>query len=212
MSPLQIPCKHVFCLSCSHQNDKQCPRCNEKVLRVEKTGLGTVFMCQTESCKRTYLSQRDLQAHIEHRHMRRQPTATALNPSNAVNVIPPVTNTPKEMSGSHARSASFSTSSFQSPIPVVSSRSNLITVPIQDEVSTGRNAISPNINGPSLLVSPSQSHSNYGVSQTTAYGHHNPHLQWSSIPPTTSYGYRPAPSWPPPNPYNNPYNRYGYPQ
>ena len=169
-------------------------------------------MCQTESCKRTYLSQRDLQAHIEHRHMRRQTSATALNSSNATNVITPPSNTSKEVSGSHPRTSSYA-SSFQSPIPVVSSRSNLITVPIQDEVSSGLSSISPNINQSTLLVSPSQSHSNYGVSQSTAYGHHNPHLQWSSIPPTTTYGYRPTPSWPPPpNPYNHPYNRYGYPQ
>lgn len=45
-----------------------CPRCMEKVSRVEQTGLGTVFMCTHEGtrygnagCRRTYLSQRDLQ-------------------------------------------------------------------------------------------------------------------------------------------------------
>lgn len=197
-------------MSCSHQTvDKQCPRCGDKVFRVEKTGLGTVFMCQTESCKRTYLSQRDLQAHIEHRHVRRQ-TASALNPSNTANVITTTNTSSKDVTASHARTVSYNSNAFQSPIPVVSSRSNLITVPIQDEVP-----ISPNINAqPSLLVSPSQSHSNYGVSPQSPYGHPNPHLQWSSIPTTNTYGYRPAPSWPPPHvPYNHPYNRpYGYPQ
>ncbi|VVC98049.1 unnamed protein product [Leptidea sinapis] len=46
------------------------------VLRVEQTGLGTVFMCThsgtrygNTGCRRTYLSQRDLQAHINHRHV-----------------------------------------------------------------------------------------------------------------------------------------------
>jgi len=55
---------------------KICPRCKEKVIRVEQTGLGTVFMCThggtmhgRTGCRRTYLSQRDLQAHINHRHM-----------------------------------------------------------------------------------------------------------------------------------------------
>jgi E3 ubiquitin-protein ligase Hakai len=65
---LQIPCKHVFCFTCAERESKCCPRCQEKVLRVEKTGLGTVFMCTfggtrygNTGCRRTYLSQRDLQ-------------------------------------------------------------------------------------------------------------------------------------------------------
>nr|XP_018897424.1 PREDICTED: E3 ubiquitin-protein ligase Hakai-like [Bemisia tabaci] len=71
-----IPCKHVFCLSCAKKEDKVCPRCSDKVSRVEQTGLGTVFMCTHDGtrygntgCRRTYLSQRDLQAHINHRHV-----------------------------------------------------------------------------------------------------------------------------------------------
>lgn len=72
-----IQCKHVFCLTCARTEAvlKQCPRCKEKVVRVEQTGLGTVFMCihggtryGKTGCRRTYLSQRDLQAHINHRH------------------------------------------------------------------------------------------------------------------------------------------------
>lgn len=45
-------------------------------MRVEQSGLGTVFMCThggsrygNTGCRRTYLSQRDLQAHINHRHV-----------------------------------------------------------------------------------------------------------------------------------------------
>lgn len=72
-----IPCKHVFCLGCARkENMKVCPRCKEKAIRVEQTGLGTVFMCthggtryESKGCRRTYLSQRDLQAHINHRHI-----------------------------------------------------------------------------------------------------------------------------------------------
>lgn len=72
-----IPCKHVFCLKCGREEPiKSCPRCKEKVVRVEQSGLGTVFMCThggsrygTTGCRRTYLSQRDLQAHINHRHV-----------------------------------------------------------------------------------------------------------------------------------------------
>ncbi|XP_064084279.1 E3 ubiquitin-protein ligase Hakai-like isoform X1 [Macrobrachium nipponense] len=69
-----IPCKHVFCLCCARREDRVCARCGERVVRVEQTGLGTVFMCtytiNKAVCKRTYLSQRDLQAHIDHRHMK----------------------------------------------------------------------------------------------------------------------------------------------
>ncbi|XP_058442924.1 E3 ubiquitin-protein ligase Hakai [Malaya genurostris] len=76
-----IPCKHVFCLKCARsENLKICPRCKEKAIRVEQTGLGTVFMCThggtrygSTGCRRTYLSQRDLQAHINHRHVTNPP-------------------------------------------------------------------------------------------------------------------------------------------
>lgn len=72
-----IPCKHVFCLPCARSEPiKICPRCKEKVVRVEKSGLGSVFMCThggsrygNTGCRRTYLSSRDLQAHINHRHV-----------------------------------------------------------------------------------------------------------------------------------------------
>jgi E3 ubiquitin-protein ligase Hakai len=71
-----IPCKHVFCLKCARaENYKTCPRCHDKVIRVEQTGF-PIFLCthggtlySTHGCRRTYLSQRDLQAHINHRHM-----------------------------------------------------------------------------------------------------------------------------------------------
>ncbi|XP_077547501.1 uncharacterized protein LOC144159705 isoform X3 [Haemaphysalis longicornis] len=72
-----IPCKHVFCYDCARKADKTCYRCNDKVQRLEQSNLGTVFMCTfggsrqgKDSCRRTYLSQRDLQAHISHRHLK----------------------------------------------------------------------------------------------------------------------------------------------
>ncbi|XP_023341004.1 E3 ubiquitin-protein ligase Hakai [Eurytemora carolleeae] len=40
-----IPCKHVFCLGCAKQEDKQCTRCKDKVTRVEQAGLGSIFLC-----------------------------------------------------------------------------------------------------------------------------------------------------------------------
>ncbi|XP_033746046.1 E3 ubiquitin-protein ligase Hakai-like [Pecten maximus] len=72
-----IPCKHVFCFDCAKQTEKTCPRCEDPVQRIEQSALGTVFICTYEStkhgragCRRTYLSQRDLQAHVLHRHIR----------------------------------------------------------------------------------------------------------------------------------------------
>jgi len=71
-----IPCKHVFCFSCAKQQDeKACPRCKDKVKKVEQCDLGSIFLCTQDGtrygnngCRRTYLSSRDLQAHIKHRH------------------------------------------------------------------------------------------------------------------------------------------------
>lgn len=86
-----IPCKHVFCFVCARTEAiaKQCPRCKEKVNRVEQTALGTVFMCTFDGerygktgCRRTYLSQRDLQAHINHRHV-----VTPTTPNNHIQDI-----------------------------------------------------------------------------------------------------------------------------
>lgn len=88
-----IPCKHVFCFSCatlclnpqqqptnnsgnsSNSNNspatnttKGCHRCGNRALRAERNTLNSIFVCQIESCRRTYLSARDLQAHFNHRH------------------------------------------------------------------------------------------------------------------------------------------------
>lgn len=84
-----IPCKHVFCLSCATQSltpsaTSTCARCSDKVVRVEQAGLGSIYMCShggsrygSNGCRRTYLSQRDLQAHIQHRHLKQQQAAFA---------------------------------------------------------------------------------------------------------------------------------------
>uniref|UniRef100_A0AAY4DJJ8 E3 ubiquitin-protein ligase Hakai n=2 Tax=Denticeps clupeoides TaxID=299321 RepID=A0AAY4DJJ8_9TELE len=75
-----IPCKHVFCYDCAllheKKGDKMCPglslySCTDPVQRIELCHRGSLYMCSiVQGCKRTYLSQRDLQAHINHRHMR----------------------------------------------------------------------------------------------------------------------------------------------
>lgn len=75
-----IPCKHVFCYKCARADYKNCPRCNDKVVRVEKNGI-PIYLCThggslygSTGCRRTYLSQRDLDAHIKHRHIPIQQT------------------------------------------------------------------------------------------------------------------------------------------
>ncbi|XP_013387405.1 E3 ubiquitin-protein ligase Hakai [Lingula anatina] len=72
-----IPCKHVFCFDCAKKTDKNCARCDDPVQRIEQSALGSVFVCTfggtkhgVSGCRRTYLSQRDLQAHVNHRHLR----------------------------------------------------------------------------------------------------------------------------------------------
>jgi len=49
-------------------SSKGCHRCGGKALRVERNTLNSIFVCQIETCRRTYLSARDLQAHVTHRH------------------------------------------------------------------------------------------------------------------------------------------------
>ncbi|XP_039263373.1 E3 ubiquitin-protein ligase Hakai-like [Styela clava] len=71
-----IPCKHVFCFKCAKKTDKNCPRCGDEVHRIEQCRHGTVWMCGVSNCSRTYLSQRDLQAHINHRHDKPPPPPT----------------------------------------------------------------------------------------------------------------------------------------
>ncbi|XP_019721583.1 E3 ubiquitin-protein ligase Hakai [Hippocampus comes] len=75
-----IPCKHVFCYECAllheKKGEKLCPgltmySCTDQVQRIEQCQRGSLYMCSVVSgCKRTYLSQRDLQAHVNHRHLR----------------------------------------------------------------------------------------------------------------------------------------------
>lgn len=139
---LQIPCKHVFCHACGKQEQKQCPRCLDKVSRVEQTGLGTVFMCThggsrygSNGCRRTYLSQRDLQAHINHRHVSQ---AANIEPVEPAAPPPPTTGIPGRIKGNDPRAAiAVSTNVRQrSNVPPpgggAGMRTNLITVPIQD--------------------------------------------------------------------------------
>lgn len=120
-------------MACGKQEQKQCPRCLEKVSRVEQTGLGTVFMCThggtrygSSGCRRTYLSQRDLQAHINHRHV------SSLNPP--LEVLEPERPQPRPKAGDPRGPITIPTNVRQRPTSLQASgvRTNLITVPIQD--------------------------------------------------------------------------------
>ncbi|KAG6462539.1 E3 ubiquitin-protein ligase Hakai isoform X3 [Manduca sexta] len=146
-----IPCKHVFCLSCARADHTHCPRCREKVLRVEQTGLGTVFMCThsgtrygNSGCRRTYLSQRDLQAHINHRHVSSGNSESKQDvepPSSSVAVVKPLTMSASSSDprghglahGAHAPHAPHAAHPAPAGERARTARSNLITVPIQDQ-------------------------------------------------------------------------------
>lgn len=113
-----IPCKHVFCHGCAAGQSGTCSRCGDRVARVERAGLGTLYMCLHEGarytnagCRRTYLSQRDLQAHIKHRHRRSLGSGGAVGPPPAVDRpaveprVPPAL-APSMMRGNDPRSFS----------------------------------------------------------------------------------------------------------
>ncbi|KAF5892514.1 E3 ubiquitin-protein ligase Hakai-like isoform X2 [Clarias magur] len=90
-----IPCKHVFCYDCAvlyeKKSDKTCPGCTEPVQRIEQCQRGSLYMCSiVQGCKRTYLSQRDLQAHINHRHIRAgKPGASRVEPPHPTPALTP---------------------------------------------------------------------------------------------------------------------------
>ena len=70
-----LPCTHAFCYACAilllKEGDKICPSCSNFVQQIELHSQGSIFVCNTvQGCKRSYLSQRDLQAHINFRHVR----------------------------------------------------------------------------------------------------------------------------------------------
>lgn len=166
-----IPCKHVFCHKCAtaalneQSGDtgaaRKCPRCKDKVVRVEQAGLGSIYMCNhggsrygSNGCRRTYLSQRDLQAHIQHRHIK---VNAAPTPVPSATVLPPnVPSAAAITAVTHALAANRNNSKpqqqapappqqqhpmqpyYSQPPPVASQQrgaSNLITVPIQDNSS-----------------------------------------------------------------------------
>jgi len=147
-----IPCKHVFCLGCAKQEDRSCPRCGDKVVRVEQAGLGNIFLCTiggsrygNGGCRRTYLSSRDLQAHITHRHSDKKAAeksdksksadenlrsvVNSISKASLASVVAAVNNAASTYSGPGSYTATPATDSHGMNISVLNSRpSNLITI------------------------------------------------------------------------------------
>ncbi|KAK9399379.1 E3 ubiquitin-protein ligase Hakai [Crotalus adamanteus] len=190
-----IPCKHVFCYECAllheKKGDKMCPGCNEPVQRIEQCLRGSLFMCSiVQGCKRTYLSQRDLQAHINHRHMRagkpvpRPPLEPHVSHEHYNQPHEDIRASPAEMSMAPPPPRPVNQDTFR-----ISTRkhSNLITVPIQDDSSSGTREPPPP--GPG----PAHHHPEYQGQPVVSHPHH-------IMPPQQHY----APPPPPPPPINHP--------
>lgn len=188
-----IPCKHIYCLSCGRQEElKPCPRCREKVVRVEQTGLGNVFMCTHgglryghDGCRRTYLSQRDLQAHINHRHLRLPPGHQPPQQQQSQQHHHHHSNAVREPQKISTVSLSGSRGSSNT-IPVLHSRSNLVSVPIQDSAQHASYGYVPPPSSASYSSSSSYSSyttqsaaSTYGATQ----GYYSNYQQHSAPPP-----------------------------
>lgn len=68
-------CKHAFCFDCAvdlQEKAAGCLNCNEHIVKIDRVLHDSLYMCDHENCKRTYISQRDLSAHVQHRHMKKE--------------------------------------------------------------------------------------------------------------------------------------------
>ncbi|GFR57433.1 E3 ubiquitin-protein ligase Hakai [Elysia marginata] len=99
-----LPCKHVFCFDCARKCDKVCARCNYKVQKMEKSALGTVYVCthgapkhSFKGCRRTYLSQRDLHSHHAHRHLPKTTSSKQPAVQPGITVSAPVQPVPNQL-------------------------------------------------------------------------------------------------------------------
>ncbi|XP_074180184.1 LOW QUALITY PROTEIN: E3 ubiquitin-protein ligase CBLL2-like [Rhinolophus sinicus] len=75
-------CKHAFCYEGANLYEKEngdhmYPGCSTPVLQTEERTRGSVFMCSTvQGGKRTYLSQRNLHAYINHYYKKLSPLSS----------------------------------------------------------------------------------------------------------------------------------------
>nr|CAG4643985.1 EOG090X06V5 [Lepidurus arcticus] len=242
-----IPCKHVFCLTCAKKEDKQCGRCTDKVTRVEPTGLGNVFMCThggsrygNDGCRRTYLSQRDLQAHINHRHLRitAQPakeekdtvlaTRLPLPLSLLKTTLPSLTNLQNlnhvtsalmqnpAFNRSEAGQRVFAGANLGSHIPVLTTRTNLVSVPIQDSSSPSTGSaysVNPYANAPPTNAMPTTANppTTAGYAANYNYAAAAAALQYSQAYYPGNYAnYQTPPNPPQPPPPTGQYDQQNY--
>ena len=230
-----------------------CCRCSEAVSRIEQSALGTVFVCTfggpkhgASGCHRTYLSQRDLQAHIDYRHLRThhapeprappsreyappksqrpafvsepppgvayhqrivdgmqhpmqqmhpQPPLTPPTPLHAppgmAMSAPPAHQVPPIQTAAAAAAAAAAIESYHT-IPVMSSsRTNLITIPVQDENSYQHMVGSPQQGAPPGHYPPSTSNAlEYIKSHPPPMSVQPPHM---SVQPQPSIMTQPPP-------------------
>ena len=209
----RLGCKHVLCLACAtalKSQNGQCLRCPTRVSTVEQASFGQIFMCShggsrygQDGCQRTYLSDRDLKAHVNFRHLKNQPkkvpsaeeiaaaTAALIAVDRKMRVPPPAA------TASAPAPPSTGMPNFSQPPPVINrTPTNLITVPIQDN-SDSRSASTGGASGsagapteywnnkfnqppPSYYQRPPPTH--YQSSQSSSY-------EWNSGSRTSSSGY-----------------------
>ncbi|KII67068.1 E3 ubiquitin-protein ligase Hakai [Thelohanellus kitauei] len=77
-SDSEVPCKHPVCLQCGENlvsmPHSTCAYCNAPISGNEKVPHSQLYCCEifepkiNKPCGKSYLSQRDLSAHISHRH------------------------------------------------------------------------------------------------------------------------------------------------
>ncbi|KAL5479182.1 hypothetical protein EMCRGX_G022673 [Ephydatia muelleri] len=85
-------CRHAFCRDCAKKSAGSCPKCKEDDQSFEEASIGAVYICtegggryDNKGCARSYLSQRDLEAHAVYRH-----AATVTSSSTSSTVAVPV--------------------------------------------------------------------------------------------------------------------------
>lgn len=88
-------CRHAFCRDCAKKATGTCPKCKESGQIFEEAAMGGVYICthgggryDNKGCGRSYLSQRDLDAHILYRHSKDKPLAPPLQPPGLKNPMP----------------------------------------------------------------------------------------------------------------------------
>jgi len=199
-----IPCKHVYCFSCAKQDEKSCPRCKDKVKKVEQCDLGSIFLCTqggtrygNNGCRRTYLSSRDLQAHIKHRHAPKNETddqrpaeRKEISNSEAIrNAVNSLSKASLEAAVAAAKAASAVSSSSQ--------YSNSAAAPLNSMSSGGQRGSaatattnylgSKSVANQSTVYQSSTANQSAAVSYTSA-GAYRPRGGTNEAPAATAYG------------------------